>query len=374
MRRKRFQRGCLKTRKRNGKNYWYAQWREEGKPKSKEIGLCSKMDRVKAEGILTEILKPINEGAESPERITWTFAKFCEVVYLPVCHRKWKASTDMVEANRLEVHLVRPLGEKLMQDITRSELQALLDEKARSCGRSMVDHLRFRLRSVFALAMSEGVVDRNPAAALFTPRHYQEGRSREVLTPDQAATMIGALELREKVIVRLGTWEGMRPGEILALQLGDLDDDSVWVRRRVYKGDIDEPKTKRSTRRVALTVGTLALLDQWKLRLLGSPPETWIFGSEKGTPMRRDNIWRKSMYPKLKPVGLEWATFQVMRRTFALQPYLKGGRGGCCTGRRTWYTVNVNENEYAVAKLNSWPAFRNESVRHSMTAQRALEC
>ena len=157
-----------------------AEWKEllvcpverGGKPKSKEIGLYSKMDRVKAEGILTEILKPINEGAENPEKITWTFAKFCEVVYLPVCHRKWKASTDMAEANRLEVHLVRPLGEKLMQDITRSELQALLDEKARSCGRSMVDHLRFRLRSVFALAMSEGVVHRNPAAALFTPRHY----------------------------------------------------------------------------------------------------------------------------------------------------------------------------------------------------------
>ncbi len=209
---------------------------------------------LKAEGILTEILKPINEGAENPEKITWTLAKFCEVVYLPVCHRKWKASTDMVETNQLEVHLVRPLGEKLMQEITRSELQALLDEQARSCGRSMVDHFRFRLRSVFALAMSEGVVDRNPAAALFTPRHYQEGRSREVLTPKQAAILIGALELREKVIVRLATWEGMRPGEILALQMGDLDDDSVWVRRRVYKGDIDEPKTKRSTRRVALTV------------------------------------------------------------------------------------------------------------------------
>ena len=33
--------------------------------------------------------------------------------------------------------------------------------------------------------------------------------------------------------------------------------------------------------------------------------------------MRRDNIWRERMHPKLKPVGLEWATFQVMRRTFA---------------------------------------------------------
>jgi len=297
------------------------------KTEVQRIGLCSKMDRMKAERILTEILTPINEGAENPERVIWTFAAFCEEVYLPVCHRKWKVSTGMVEANRLEVHLIRPLGQKLMQEITRSELQTLLDEEARSCGRSMVDHLRFRLRSVFALAMSEDVVDRNPAAALFTPRHYQEGRSREVLTPEQAATMIGVLNLREKVIVRLATWEGMRPGEILALQFGDLDDNSVWVRRRVYKGDIDEPKTKRSTRRVALTIATAAMLEQWKLLLLGSTPETWIFGSEKGTPMRRDNIWRKSMYPKLKPVGLEWATFQVMGANVCNA--LKASRGGC---------------------------------------------
>src|SRR5690348_2855481 len=122
MRRKRFQRGSLKSRKRRGKNYWYAQWREDGKPKSRELGLCSKMDRVKAERLLAEILKPINEGAENPDNVTWTFAKFCELVYLPVCHRRWKASTAMVEANRMKVHLVRPLAEKLMQDITREEL------------------------------------------------------------------------------------------------------------------------------------------------------------------------------------------------------------------------------------------------------------
>jgi len=350
MRRKRFQRGSLGPRKRNGKNYWYAQWREDGKPKSKEIGLCSKMTRIAAEGILTEILQPVNEGAENPEKIIWTFAKFCEVVYLPVCHQKWKASTGMVEANRLEVHLIRPLKERVMQEITRKELQNLLDKEARSCGRSMVDHLRFRLRSVFTLAMSEGVVDRNPAVALFTPRHYQEGRSRRVLTSEEAVAMIGALDLRERVIARLATWEGMRPGEILALQVGDLDENSVWVRRRVYKGDIDEPKTKRSTRRVALTVGTLALLDEWKLRLLGSPAEAWLFGSEKGTPMRRDNIWRKRMHPNLKLVGLEWATFQVMRRTFATLSKA-AGVDAHTRSAQMGNTVDVNENEYAVASF-----------------------
>ena len=38
-----------------------------------------------------------------------------------------------------------------MNEITRAEMQALLDATAKKCGRSMVDHLRFRFRSIFAL-------------------------------------------------------------------------------------------------------------------------------------------------------------------------------------------------------------------------------
>ena len=35
--------------------------------------------------------------------------------------------------------------------------------------------------------------------------------------------MIQALDFREQIILRLATFEGMRPGEILGLQRGDLD-------------------------------------------------------------------------------------------------------------------------------------------------------
>ena len=52
MRRKRYQRGSVNPRKRRGKNYWYAQWREDGKPKSKELGSVSAMTRAEAESIL----------------------------------------------------------------------------------------------------------------------------------------------------------------------------------------------------------------------------------------------------------------------------------------------------------------------------------
>jgi hypothetical protein len=33
--------------------------------------------------------------------------------------------------------------------------------------------------------------------------------------------------------------------------------------------------------------------------------------------MWRDNVWYRHMLPKLTKVGLEWANFQVMRRTHA---------------------------------------------------------
>jgi len=75
--------------------------------------------------------------------------------------------------------------------------------------------------------------------------------------------MIDALDLREKLIARLAICEGMRPGEILALQVRDVGAESVSVRRRVYKGNIDSPKTRRSIRQVAMTNGTIGLLNSW---------------------------------------------------------------------------------------------------------------
>src|ERR1700721_2642656 len=103
------------------------------------------MRRVAAESILQDILKPINENVERVAVKDVTFESFVEVVYLPVYRRKWKGSTAMTEVDRLRFHLVGELGGKRMRAITREELQALLDSTAKECGRSVVDHLRFRL-------------------------------------------------------------------------------------------------------------------------------------------------------------------------------------------------------------------------------------
>jgi hypothetical protein len=48
-------------------------------------------------------------------------------------------------------------------------MQTFLDKKAETLWRGIVDHLRWDLNNVFKTALADGLVDSNPAAALFTP-------------------------------------------------------------------------------------------------------------------------------------------------------------------------------------------------------------
>ena len=110
------------------------------------------------------------------------------------------------------------------------------------------------------------------------------------------------LPTRERLIFRLATIEGMRPGEILALQLRDFGARSVQVSRRVYRGNIDTPKTGRS-REVALSPATHPSLE-WITLLADQRPDAWLFHSENvRSPLIRDNVQRRFMQPKLDKIG-----------------------------------------------------------------------
>ncbi len=253
------------------------------------------------------------------------------------------------EAN-IKRHLVSALECHRMRDMRREELQQLLDRNALLLSRSVVDHLRWALRSIFRFAMCEGVVDRNPAEALYTPKKCVPAKEKSTLTSEEVKRLLSTLPVREQLIARLAIYEGMRPGEILGLQVQDCGSNSL-LRRRVYRGDIDDPKNGRS-RQVGLSQGTADLLAVW-LTILGEQAGTaWLFASEKlTTPLSRDNVWRRYMLPRLEQVGLEWATFQVLRRTNASLGHQAGVDPKVAADQRG-HSVDVSINEYTQASLS----------------------
>ena len=86
---------------------------------------------------------------------------------------------------------------------------------------------------------------------------------------------------------------------------------------RVYKRVFDTPKNGK-TREVAISDSTSELLREWRDLAKDASPEGFVFPSEAlTTPLSADNLWRRTMQPKLEEAGLGWATFQVLRKTNA---------------------------------------------------------
>jgi integrase len=137
------------------------------------------------------------------------------------------------------------------------------------------------------------------------------------LTAEEVNQYLGVLDLRERLLARLAIYEGLRPGEILAPRWGGLESDALLIRQRVYQGNLDTPKNGK-TREAALSDGTLADLRTWREVARSTDAAAFLFPSENPeSPLDRANVWRRAFAPRLESVGLEWASFQVLRRTKA---------------------------------------------------------
>ncbi len=320
MRRKRYQKGSVGARKHGKTKVWVGQWWDNGHKKSKVLGKCSEVSKGQAEALLVAILQPLNQVAGLRQAPVYTFERYVKSVFLPLCKRKWKPSTWMTTEPVILGHLVPTFGSRLLADITREEMQAFLEAKASERSTSLVAHLRWHLSAIFKMALGDGVVQVNPTLGLYIPEGVATPEKR-ILTEEEILLALDALELRERLIFELAVFSGMRPGEILAVRMRNLHRRSIHIEQRVYRGLLGTPKGrkgKRTERVIGLSPATVEDLAAWRERYPETSPDAFLFPSENlKKPVSRDNLWRRYMEPKLAEVGLEWATFQVLRRTNA---------------------------------------------------------
>jgi integrase len=316
--RQRHQKGSLQVRQHGKRKMWVLLYRDGGTRKYATLGLYSKISKSQAEEKRDELLNEVNaRNAIAPDP-NITFGEFLEGIALPFLRSKWKRSTAATTENRIAHHLKTEFGEEKLSALSLKGLQSFLNGKAASLSRSVVAHLRWDLRAIFKLAIAEGYAERDPTGALFTPRAAVTAETRS-MNKEEVEHYIRALEPRERVIAYLAIFSGMRPGEILALQRRHISADCkmLSVEQRLYRGDIDTPKTDKSTRTVAIPPKTAKELKEW-MELVGRSPKAWVFASENHLkPMWRDNVWYRHMKPLLDPIGLGWGNFQVLRRTHA---------------------------------------------------------
>lgn len=359
--RRRFQKGSLQK----VRGAWVARWRQDGERRARMLGRISQVTKAQAQSELAALVAPVNSRRGEPSEQK-SFGDFFRDVYLPFYRRKWKRTTTMTNEDRFAHHLTSAFAGRSLGSFSRDELQALLDRKGQTLSFSVVDHLRWDLKQIFDMAVAEGYLQRSPAALLFTPRECRRAATL-VMTVENVRQMLSVLDVRERLIARLALLAGMRPGEIFGLKWARMEADYADIRQRVYRGDVDSPKSVRSVRFAALSDGLLASIDEWRAVSLDTSADAWVFPSEKlTTPLAKDNCWRRNFLPKLKPAGLGWANFQVMRRTHS--SLLKElGVDSQVRAEQMGHSIDVNENVYTITSLKR----RKEAVNALEKAIRA---
>jgi integrase len=345
--RRRFQ----KPRIKNKGGYWIAQFRDlEGRKRKVSLGPVAKTKKVEAEAKLARLIEPINSHLKDPAP-DLQFGALVRQIFLPFYRRKWKTSTTGSNENRFDRHLLTAFEDRPLASFSRDELQHFLDRKAAGgLSHSMVAHLRWDLRQIFRMAVAEGCLLRNPAELLFVLREARRFPKLR-LTLEQVRLLFSVLDLRERVIAGFAILAGMRPGEIFVLRRSRVENGYANITQRIYQGKIDTPKTFHSQRWAALGDGLSVWLRQWLEALPLDGPDALLFPSERGTtPVGTGNCWKRHFLPRLKTVGLEWANFQVMRRTHStllyeldVDPQVRADQMG--------HTVDVNQNQYTRSSL-----------------------
>lgn len=345
-RRSRHQRGTVQQRARGGKKLWFGLWRDEN-GKRQITGPLEAKTKSDAREAMAEFMRPIN--LKRKERNTpvhtkldgLTLGEYCAQVYLPFGEGKWKGSTKLTTSQRIRQHLCKgELSATLMRELDREKMQQFLSGYGEA-SLGLVNHLRFDLQAICRLAVAAGLMRAGQAEALYSPRTCKLP-SKPVMTAEEVKVMLSVLGVRERAFCRLAIYAGMRPGEIIALRWEDIQGTTVLIDDRVYKGVTDETKT-RKVRKVGLSASVVKDLELWQKFALDSE---YVFASENLlSPVKYENLWQRSIQPKLVKVGLGWADFRCMRRTNSTLMKAAGADVKVSADQRG-HGVNTSLNEY----------------------------
>jgi integrase len=293
------------------------------------LGLKSEMTKFEArEKLEREIARLTGHTTEEGvvRNGSITLGWFVHNRYLPLKEADWKEETAKIKKHLIEADLLAEFGEIRLERFDKLVLQAHLNKLAKTRSKDRVLQCRAYIRSIFAEAVDQDFLLKDPARKLKTPVNLRD-TDKTVLTWNQLRSALAALELRNRILLKLDMTNALRPGELFAFRWSSLDEEhnKLNIRETIYKGKIRPwGKTKGSLTAIPVTGEQVEELEEWRRISKYAAPDDFIFAGRSGNFMDPSNYRKRVLHKLAVQLGLPKLTFQVIRRTIATLAKDKG--------------------------------------------------
>jgi integrase len=293
------------------------------------------------------------------------------------------AATQAKYRGHIQNHILPAFAKLRMCDIDRPSVEAWLNSKAQPITVKKEDgkeiqkaglswwarqDLRNILSAIFAKAAEWKLwAGDNPCSGVEVGRK-REVREKRIPKPDQLTKFLAAIPdtavctaAHARLMVLTAVIAGVRVSEVLGLQPGDIDPvaQTIQIRRRWHRGDVDEPKSQGSkrVRQVGGFAAELLALSH------GSRPDEFLFAREDGNPPDDRDLQQHVFRPAAEAVGIYHSGFGMhtfrrlnisWRQEVGATPFEAMKAAGHAKPTTTWeYTVTdaLREREHVAAML-----------------------
>jgi integrase len=209
---------------------------------------------------------------------------------------------DVSDRGRWRLHVeADPIGRLSLRRVTRGDVLAWLarlrartsERTGRALAGQSLRNVVAVLRGALAHAVDHGHLRDNPAEGLRIAGAVLEADPWTWLPPADLERLAAALPSPERHLVAFAAGSGLRAGELVALRLVDVEDDSLLVRF----GAPGRPTKTRRIRRVPLLPLARAALTAWRAETAAWPnPLGLAFPGRHGAHRSRAHVIRWDLW------------------------------------------------------------------------------
>ena len=178
----------------------------------------------------------------------------------------------------------------------------------------------FALRQALESAIADQRLVHNAAAAV--PLPSERSKPARYLSQGEVERLVTEVPPRDRALVLVGAYAGLRWGEAAGLRRQDVDalrsrirvtGTAVELRGRVTLDN--EPKTTRSKRSIPVARAVMRRIEQHLDEHVDAPSDSLVFTAPAGGPLYR--AWGQNvLQPAVHRAGLPGITFHGLRHSF----------------------------------------------------------